>query len=215
MNNNNINNNMNNNNILAYSLHDYKSKRNALVDHFYYCYTRGNLTWPRGFNKEGRSKYAPAPLLRSIDLLYELLYDGPSKIIHKVNNCQFEEIGQGLYSQVDYSIDDRICKFNGDIITLTDYAKETADGFGGYAIHLNKDYVLNCYHQHKQHKCKGSFANCAKACVLKHDHSVKAINNCRISIHKNIVTLIATMKIKCHNELLWNYGDSYKYPTYK
>ena len=89
----------------------------------------------------------------------------------------------------------------------------------GYAIHLRKGYVLDCYEQYKMGECLMSYSNTARSsfswkCGRGCEEGVLVMipnkNNCFASLNGDRVRLwVGSRGINANDELFWAYGSRY------
>lgn len=190
---------------------------NALVTHFTYAFNIGEVDWPKRFTKKSKINYRliPESIKRVAMELNKQLYIGPSSFLayNSISNMYDKQIGLGLYVYRDFNKDEIIAEFIGVCKSMLSYQKYTvANCRGGYAIYINKDYVLDCYHSMKDRKCLASYANCPEDCWDTINNKQANANAVLIiNAKQKRARLKAIVDIPRYSEISYKYGDSYVY----
>jgi Plant transposon protein len=190
--------------------------KEALQQHFAVAFRKGDVRWPKNMTTDQITLITP--LERAHNDLYASLYSKPSLL-----RVQGAEIGMGLFSGLRYDKNDDIVTFKGEFITFAIYKARESAGLGGYMIQFTADLYLDCYDQWKSHNCMASYANSPKNAYNTVTRCM-AKPNCRLVINQQHRTarLVCgwdkektpkSFSIEPDTELLWDYADSYIFPT--
>ena len=207
------------------AIHEPNILRNILVDHFSVCFKLGRIQWPKNMRRVHRHAFhrpnpivEPAAVMRALCIVRETLIVKKSNLllIQGVGSStnMLDVIGKGLFSSILIQKGDVIVDFIGEFITATVAKRRDEEGFGGYMIAYTNDIVLDSYNY--LNVCKASMANCPRNCW----DSVRrclADTNAKLTIdrRRRKMSLRAIVDIGPMTEILWNYGNSYRYPTFK
>jgi putative transposon-encoded protein len=123
-----------------------------------------------------------------------------------------KDIGFGLFAKVDIPKKTFIEPYIGTIMNAEVYKKEVNEGYGGYAIVLNKSSVYQCF---KNIHCRASYANDSRR--LKHKNTnTKPKLNARIVVNNRhtkdmnrLVSIHSIRDIKANEEIFVHYGKGY------
>ena len=198
--------------------------REALVKHFYYCYVKGKVLWPREFTREQRLRLSIPRMPQTVHAIrarveeeaVRNLYASASLLRRKDRLGNYTTtIGHGLFSNIRYAPTHRIASFKGEVISATEYNRRCDLGKGGYAIHINVNAVLDCYN-FKGRECMASMANSPLKCLDLTTNKAAQANAKLVTYYSDETFhayLQATCVIEAHTEILWPYSKFYKFPT--
>jgi SET domain-containing protein len=103
--------------------------------------------------------------------------------------------------QIVFRKDDKICPYNGQILTTNQHLNRYAEEPAPYSAKLYRQNGIQMYEDASLQRGIGSLIN----------HSCRR-DNCRMSVRRdNTIILIATRNIKNHAEILLNYGPDYRF----
>jgi hypothetical protein len=129
------------------------------------------------------------------------------------------KLGKGLHAMVRLDANSLVGEFNGTVRTVAEFEIRDAEGKGGYAIHLRKGYVLDCYDQYLRGECLMSYSNtarnsyswkCGRGCGSEVLTLSPNRNNCFASLNGDRVRLwVGSGCIQANSELFWAYGSRY------
>lgn len=195
--------------VIQYTLSDYNELREALVTHFTQAFRRGMVGWPKRFQSWQKERFIIPPAERRARLQYHAcLYHKPSTLLRNQQGRRVE-IGDGLFSRLNYKKGETIIYFNGTTVSPDQYKQEKIAGRGGYAIKINEREYLNCYDQWKQNKCLASYANSPYKCVQKKEGYPLAIANSKLFINhrsKQVSLVCNIAKLEANLEILYSYN---------
>jgi hypothetical protein len=99
----------------------------------------------------------------------------------------------------------------GEFITTRLSDEREAAGFGGYMVNYREGINLDCYNH--LDICKASFANDPRNCINVTTNTA-AVANAKLAIDfvRRKVKLVADSDIPPHIEILWDYGENYRFP---
>jgi SET domain len=105
------------------------------------------------------------------------------------------------HGQIVFERGQFICKYNGEVITITElisrYQKETSP----YSAMLHKHNNTQMYEDAALRRGIGSLIN----------HS-RTKDNCRLSIRRDsTIAVVATKRIENNSEIFLNYGNTYRF----
>lgn len=194
----------------------------ALITHFAIAYNLGLVQWSKNYSKiqKNINPIIPIAIERARRELFSCLISKESHLLLQDENTKLyvHRIGLGLFSNKSYRKNDCIAEFNGIIRTMkiyrTNYVR-VGNNKGGYAIHLNNNIVLDCYSNCKGGTCMASLSNCPQNCFDISKNKL-ATSNARISIDhrtKRVRLMCDVKRIHIGEEILWDYGEDYIYPT--
>ena len=209
-------------NYVAYHSYKYDTVRDALKDHFYWKYLRGEVEWPKKFLESQKDTF---PLTRiaiynRINMEHErALYIQASSLRGKdrASGSYYVLIGEGLFSNSDYKVGDHIADYKGELIFNLEADRRVDAGKGGYMIHVSNNTKLDCYDTCRRGECKASKAN-SSTNVFNSITGTMAINNASIVVSTSVaggtrVRLQACKKISKHTEIITTYGPTFIYPA--
>ena len=153
------------------------------------------------------------------------LYHKPSNLRRR--DSQTKEwtvsIDAGLFSHLGYIRNEVIATFNGIWRSQSEYEEicKVEPWRRAYSICKSEHgEVLDCYDNYRKGLCMASYSNCPTAC-WDIEKNRKPVPNCYITNHGDVIKLrcgykrgsewISSPKFRIlpHEELLWNYGDSF------
>ena len=209
-------------NPIPWSQGNYWQLKHALMKHLSFAYTQGKLAWPKHFSKFQKRKM---PLLTKalsrVDQLSRTHFRiAPSTMRRRnsVTSAYSETIGNGLFSQKKFKPGDHLLNFVGNVISKTEYVRRTEIGRGGYILaNRNETCFLDCFDQARTNTCWASMANSPYGCHVA-GTNIAATANARLVTfaHGNGTytwSLKAILPIPRGQEILFNYGRNYIYPT--
>lgn len=201
----------------------YRRLRNALIDHFWFSYTKGKVFWPRNFNKSKQELRPINFVARAEDSIRRNLYSKKSTFIaldKSVTPPRWEaEIGLGLFSLLQYDENDSIAWFCGEEINYDEVQRRrlsTPDAIN-YTINCcsaKANTYFDCYRTCKAGKCMASLAN-SPTSVQKRIGGGTPEANAKIAFSVDLVTtavsvrLLASKRILPGTEICWHYGSQY------
>jgi hypothetical protein len=121
-------------------------------------------------------------------------------------------LGPGLFSTLNYKIDDVVGVFKGTNINAEEYNRRKTAGLASHTIYVRQDLYLDCREQRYSGICKASLSN-SPYYANKADGS-QCIANCKCTISgpsdRKLVRLVATRPILAGEEIMWNYGANHQ-----
>lgn len=207
---------------VPYHSFQYDKIREALKDHFYYKYQRGEVLWPKKFTAKEKDTFSltRAAIMERVNMEYErVLYSQASTLRGKDRSTglYYLLLGDGLFSNIDYKVGDHIADYHGELIFEAEAERRTAAGKGGYMIYISNEVRMDCYTTCQSGDCKASKANsCTNA--LNSVTGQSAIGNATMVKSTSItgttrVRLEASKRIPKHMEIITNYGRGFRYPS--
>jgi len=103
----------------AYASYKYDTVREAIKDHFYFMYMKGRVLWPKRFLEKEAFPLTRNAINSRINFEHErVLYAEASSLRARCRRSGvfYLLIGDGLFSNIDYEIDDHIADYNGELI---------------------------------------------------------------------------------------------------
>ena len=101
----------------------------------------------------------------------------------------------------------------GEFITKDEAIRRVNNGLGGYMIKIRNDVVLDTYPY--LDLCKASMANCPYKCLNTITNSPAKANAKLVHDNKRRkYRLVSIEEIPPGEEILWDYGKDYKYPSF-
>ena len=145
----------------------------------------------------------------------QFLYIDVSRFIKTDNR---KSIGEGLFTKMAIPPYTVITMYIGDIITADDYKIRDSNGKGGYALHIRKGWVLDCYEYRKTAECWASFANCSSTTGKLVDSRLDLPfqnpkkSNAHIVIKNGTAYIVSlSNEIPPGNEILVSYSNFYRF----
>ena len=122
------------------------------------------------------------------------------------------DVGEGLFSRIQYKAGDPIADFVGDFIDDEEWVRRDRAGKGGYSIRFPSGRVLDCYYQRMSGLCMASCANSALHCWnMKFDRMATNNAELRRDDRNMKARLYATATIPPETEISWPYSCSYRF----
>jgi len=140
---------------------------------------------------------------------------------YRVRRNRYEiPIGMGLFTSRDISSGTHIVFFVGELLLdPAEIIRRSAQSErGGYMLsNATKTVALDCYESSSRGHCLASMSNCPYECYNTHSDR-PAFDNARLTYKawgKGHYQwgLMSKKTIPAHEEILWNYGASYIYPS--
>ena len=124
----------------------------------------------------------------------------------------------GVINEAIYNLLYILILFNLFLNYSVTYNQRTANGWGGYILsNRSKTVFLDCFETAQQNECWASMANSPYGCRYANGAPVTHNARCIIFAEGNnhyTWSLKATKVIKKGQEILFNYGAGYIYPTH-
>lgn len=169
-------------------LNEFHVKRKLLVDHFTQQFRKGDVHWTRGLRYKDFMNPRDLDNVpnRTMDTIVQRVQTEANargidtRLFDSTRNIQLEKmpsllrtsegrtIGNGLFTKSSFKRDERIATFRGTMQATTDYDM-LPENCKGYAHHINKDIVLNCFEAMRRGECLASLANSATNTVNIND----------------------------------------------
>lgn len=189
-----------------------------LVSNFYHNYRLGLVKWPhestvslRHANRSGILQIVPYNCKKMEQR--EAVYKRASTLMSKRNAV----IGDGLFSCANYRKNDFIAEFRGVIKNFDEIRADFESGKSRYHILLSgrtegdpNATFLQCYDNRFNGTCYASLSNSPKHCTIGR-YGPTATANAYLVIYEKRAYLRAKVNIRCHTEILWDYGNEYSF----
>jgi hypothetical protein len=197
--------------VRTYDPRKYEELEELLMDHFKYSFERGSVVWSQGFSVNRRLHF---PMRKKSKLdVHNCLYRAPSTLLGKSEDGLYNiDIGMGLFSTRGYKKGELIAMFIGDThATVADYDAHILlhPEESGYCVLERGGQCTDCYRYRNQ--CYASMANCHRGARTRSGRKLRP--NCTPRAHGGKMWLIADIGIGRYSEIIWDYGEGYKYRT--
>ena len=143
---------------------------NKLCQSFKFQYEMNLISWPRSFSTI-QKRQMPCHRISNIDAraerdIYDTLVVKPSELkgIDQLGKYTIS-LKDGLFAGIEYKKNNKIVMFkDGERISRIELGTREAQGFGGYALHINTLEAMDNYSI--RNNCKASKANDPKGDIL-------------------------------------------------